>query len=105
MLAYKDTIQIGKTKKRQIPLVLVVAIFSPFSIAKDVNPFTSFFGVWTLKNNEFQQVWDVRTLDTLTIENHLTDCKVVNTSKSLLCIVNEGELKGHILWVYDNDKK
>lgn len=68
------------------------------------NPFSRFFGEWTLKNDKFQQVWDGKTVETLTIPNHYTECKPINTTKSVLCVVDADGLKGHILWTYDSDK-
>ncbi len=68
------------------------------------NPFNKFFGEWTLKNDKFQQVWDGKTIETLKIPNHYTKCKPINTNKSVLCVVDAGDLKGHIFWTYDSDK-
>lgn len=68
------------------------------------NPFRKFFGEWTLKNNTFKQVWDGKTTQTLTIENHYTHCAAINTSQSVLCVIDAGGLKGHILWTYDTAK-
>lgn len=70
----------------------------------DKNPFEKFFGEWTLKNDKFQQVWDGKTVETLTIANHHTKCNPINTNKSVLCVVDAGELKGHILWTYNSNK-
>lgn len=70
----------------------------------DENPFKKFFGEWTLKDNKFQQVWDGKTIETLNIPNHHTECKAINTEKSVLCVVNAGDFKGHILWTYDSDQ-
>ncbi len=68
------------------------------------SPFAPFFGRWTLKDDQFQQVWDGQTLETLTIPNHFTDCGPVNTSMSVLCVVDAGGFRGHILWGYDSDE-
>ncbi len=62
------------------------------------NPFTPFFGEWTLKEDRFQQVWDGETVETLDIKNHHTKCEAINTNMSVLCVVDAGNLKGHILW-------
>ncbi|MEM1381498.1 MAG: hypothetical protein AAGH41_12830 [Pseudomonadota bacterium] len=64
-------------------------------------PFAQFYGTWTLKDDTFQQVWDTKTLQTLTIPNHITVCDKVNTDQTVLCVVDAGGLKGHILWAYD----
>src|SRR5688572_25566373 len=71
----------------------------------DENPFKKYFGEWTLKDNKFQQVWDGKTIETLDIKNHYTECKAINTEGSVLCVVDAGDLKGHILWTYDSDQK
>lgn len=63
--------------------------------------FEAFRGVWTLEDDRFEQVWDGETLQTLTIPNHITRCNPVNTDHSILCAVDAGDLKGHILWVVD----
>lgn len=77
-------------------------IFSPAS-ANDVeaNPFARFVGIWKLKDDLFQQVWDGETVETLTIPNHRTDCGPINTNGSALCVVDAGDIKGHILWAFD----
>jgi hypothetical protein len=66
-----------------------------------VSPFAKFFGTWTLADDQFQQVWDTKTLQTIEIPNHITECGPINTQKSVLCVVDAGDLKGHILWAYD----
>jgi hypothetical protein len=71
----------------------------------DGNPFKQYFGEWTLKDDKFQQVWDGKTIETLNIPNHYTECKAINTEMSIMCVVDAGDLKGHIFWTYDSDKK
>lgn len=68
-----------------------------------VQPFVRFTGVWTLQNDEFHQVWDGETLETVFIQNHLTRCSSLNTDYSVLCKIDAGELNGHILWVAEDD--
>src|SRR4051812_45544621 len=34
---------------------------------------------------------------------HRTRCQPVNTDRSVLCVVEAGDLNGHILWTYDAD--
>ncbi|MEM1272112.1 MAG: hypothetical protein AAGI08_18850 [Bacteroidota bacterium] len=75
---------------------------SPVCYGAD-NPFERFFGEWTLKEDRFQQVWDGGTVETLTISNHHTLCEAINTTKSVLCVVDAGDLKGHILWTLNSD--
>ncbi|MBP2160292.1 MULTISPECIES: hypothetical protein [Asticcacaulis] len=65
------------------------------------NPFVAFFGEWTLKDDKFSQVWDGHTVETVTIPRHHTECKTVNTSQSVMCVVDAGGLKGHIFWAFD----
>lgn len=69
------------------------------------SPFARFFGTWTLADDQFQQVWDTETLQTLEIANHITQCSPINTNNSVLCVVDAGDLKGHILWAYDDSKQ
>lgn len=88
---------------------LVFSLFlSPFAFCAEPssgeNPFKKYFGEWTLKEDKFQQVWDGKTIETLNIPNHHTECKPVNTEKTVLCVVDAGDLKGHIFWTYDADK-
>ena len=66
------------------------------------NPFAQFFGEWTLQDDKFQQVWDGETVETLEIKNHHTKCEAINTNKSVLCVVDAGDLKGHILWTLNS---
>lgn len=66
------------------------------------SPFARFFGTWTLQDDKFEQVWDTSTLGTLTIPKHLTQFAPVNTTKSVLCVVNAGSLRGRILWAFDD---
>ena len=77
----------------------------PGAASADSNPFSAFFGEWTLKDDKWQHVFDGSTLQTLNISNHYTRCDRINTERSVLCVVNAGELKGHIMWSYDSDKK
>lgn len=69
------------------------------------SPFSRFEGTWSLKNDEFKQVWDGKTVETLTIPEHRTKCSFVNTIGSILCIVDAGGLKGHILWASEADRQ
>ncbi|MEL6362037.1 MAG: hypothetical protein AAFR21_13230 [Pseudomonadota bacterium] len=77
--------------------------FSP-AIAEDTgtNPFERFKGVWGLKDDRFQQVWDGKTVETLSIPGHRTDCDRINTDKSALCVVDAGDFEGHILWAFND---
>lgn len=68
-------------------------------------PFERFVGEWTLEDDRFEQVWDGETLEVLSIPGHHTDCAALNTDYSVLCVVNAGGLKGHILWVASADRR
>lgn len=90
--------------KRFIFISMVFAVM--FNVdANEPNTFKAFVGEWTLKGNIFEQIWDGKTLQRVTIPNHHTKCDAINTDKSILCIIDAGELKGHILWSYDSNKK
>jgi hypothetical protein len=79
---------------------------TPSAPAPDINPFEGFFGEWTLKDDEFQQVWDGKTVQTQNIPDHRTRCDRINTDRSMLCVIDAGrDLKGHILWSYNGDSK
>ena len=89
-----------------IRVILIFCLILPVTAycEENENPFNAFFGEWTLKDDKFQQVWDGKTVETLEIKNHFTNCKAINTNKSILCVVDAGDLKGHILWTYDSAK-
>ncbi|MEL7108867.1 MAG: hypothetical protein AAGL99_06335 [Pseudomonadota bacterium] len=65
---------------------------------ENTNPFAPFIGTWTLKDDQFQQVWDGVSVETLTIPKHITRCEELNTNQSVLCVVDAGGLKGQIYW-------
>jgi hypothetical protein len=67
------------------------------------NTFARFEGDWKLKDDKFQQVWDGKTVETLSIPRHRTHCAPINTDRSILCVVDAGDLKGHILWSFNSD--
>ncbi|MEM1437383.1 MAG: hypothetical protein AAF545_03910 [Pseudomonadota bacterium] len=68
-------------------------------------PFARFVGEWTLENDRFEQVWDGETIEVLSIPGHRTNCAAVNTDYSVLCVVDAGGLKGHILWAASADRR
>ena len=86
---------------RAVATLGLIVWLQPFAAAE--NPFSSFFGEWTLKDDQFQQVWDGETVETLSIPDHHTDCVPLNTDGSVLCTVTAGDLNGHILWSHDGD--
>ena len=74
--------------------------------AQDTEPpyaFERFVGEWKLKDDRFQQVWDGKTLETLSIPGHRTRCSRVNTDHSILCVVDAVDFQGHILWAIQSD--
>ena len=68
------------------------------AIAK--NPFLKFVGEWTLKDDSWTQNWGYGT-ETIKILNHHTVCSAINTSHSLLSVIDGPEPNGHIFWVYN----
>lgn len=72
--------------------------------AETEHTFHRFIGTWTLKDDQFQQVWDGETVETLTIPNHITECEPLNTDRSILCQVDAGDFQGHIIWSFDADE-
>lgn len=93
---------------KYVALLLVTTV--PARAENDIperpgNPFARFIGEWALKGDRFQQVWDGKTVETLTITGHHTRCAEVNTDRSILCVVTSPDLAGHILWSYDGDRK
>lgn len=88
--------------------LLALAFTAPVSAqdaARAPNPFARFFGEWALKDDRFQQVWDGKTVETVTIPRHHTKCAAVNTDRSVLCVVQTPDLAGHILWTWDDARK
>jgi hypothetical protein len=77
----------------------VPAIAQVAPAPQSANKLSAFIGEWTLKDDQFQQVWGGKTVETLKIPNHFTKCDPINTEGSVLCVVSAGDLKGHILWV------
>ncbi len=68
------------------------------------NPFKKFIGEWTLKNDTWQQSDDNIGIQQLKIPNHYSKCTVINTNNSLLWLVDATSARGHILWVYNQEK-
>lgn len=77
--------------------------FNAQALSGSKNPFLPFMGTWTLKDDRFEQVWDGKTLQTLSIPNHITHCHPINTAQSVLCEVDAGDLNGHIMWSKNTD--
>lgn len=65
------------------------------------NPFHKFLGEWTLQDDYWEQSWDGSEMEKLSIPNHFSTCKELNTQSSLLWEVNAPSARGHILWTYD----
>lgn len=88
---------------RAILITALVGVSSSVS-ADEGEPgyaFEKFLGEWKLKDDRFQQVWDGKTIETLSIPRHRTDCSKVNTEQSVLCKVDAVDFQGHILWAAD----
>ncbi|MEM1217753.1 MAG: nuclear transport factor 2 family protein, partial [Bacteroidota bacterium] len=67
---------------------------------KSQNPFASFIGEWTLKEDTWIQNWGGQN-DTIKIPGHHTVSSKINTEHSLLSIVDGPEPNGHIFWTYN----
>jgi hypothetical protein len=67
---------------------------------KPKNPFHMFIGEWTLKDDNWSQNWGNGT-ETIKIKNHHTICKELNTSNSLLAVIDGTPPYGHIFWSYN----
>jgi hypothetical protein len=83
----------------------LAAPLSPLGAQDDTvaNPFERFVGEWKLKDDRFQQVWDGKTAETISIPGHRTQCAAVNTSQSVLCEVDAVDFRGHIMWAVAAD--
>ena len=68
------------------------------------NPFEQFIGEWTLKNDDWTHNWGGGT-ETIKIPNHHTISKEINTSNSLLSIIDGHQPNGHIFWSYNPNTK
>ncbi len=74
-------------------------------VRQKANPFKKFIGQWTLKNDLWFQANSHDKIDTLFLPNHHTVCKEINTTKSLLFIVESTSARGHALWTYNESTK
>ena len=95
---------------RLIPRFLCVfsaALLAPTSTFADdkppANPFSRFFGEWTLKDDAWSHNWGGGR-ENIKIPNHHTLCKALNTDNSVLCVVDTPPA-GHILWAFNPVKK
>ncbi|WP_299314701.1 hypothetical protein [uncultured Aquimarina sp.] len=70
----------------------------------ELNPFVKFIGQWTLKNDNWTHNWGNGTT-TIKIPKHHTVSQDINTSNSLLSIVDGPEPNGHIFWSYNPNTK
>ncbi|MEM8509661.1 MAG: nuclear transport factor 2 family protein [Bacteroidota bacterium] len=64
------------------------------------NPFKNFIGEWTLKEDSWTQNWGNGT-ETIKIPEHHTISAQINTTNSLLSIIDGPEPNGHIFWSYN----
>lgn len=67
---------------------------------KPKNPFNKFIGEWTLKDNNWSHNWGNGT-ENIKIPNHHTICKELNTTNSLLAVIDGTPPYGHIFWSYN----
>jgi hypothetical protein len=77
--------------------------FAPTQAAEQANPFSNFFGEWTLKNDDWSQNWGNGD-EKIKISNHHTVTKPINTANSVLSVVDTPPA-GHILWAYNPANK
>jgi hypothetical protein len=68
------------------------------------NPFRKFFGEWTLKEDNWTQNWG-NGLEHIKIQGHHTVNRDVNTSNSMLSVIDGAPPHGHIFWTYNPVKK
>ncbi|MEL7269882.1 MAG: hypothetical protein AAGL34_09920 [Bacteroidota bacterium] len=65
------------------------------------NPFESYVGEWTLKDDLWFSGETESKIDTLYLPNHHTICTVNNTPSSLQWGVEAPSARGHALWTYN----
>ena len=68
------------------------------------NPFRKFIGEWTLKEDNWSQNWG-QGMEHVKIPNHHTVCRALNTTNSLLAVIDGTPPYGHIFWSYNPVKK
>lgn len=68
------------------------------------NPFKKFIGEWALKNDDWFQNWGGKN-EQIKIMNHHTVSTDLNTSNSLISIIDGVPPYGHIFWSYNPAKK
>lgn len=73
-------------------------------VEKELNPFKKFIGEWTLKDDNWSQNWG-QGMEHIKIPNHHTVCKELNTSNSMLAVIDGTPPYGHIYWSYNPIKK
>ena len=71
--------------------------------AQPANPFSRFFGEWTLKDDAWSHNWGGES-ENIKIPNHHTVCSAINTANSVLCVVDTPPA-GHILWTFNPVKR
>jgi hypothetical protein len=88
---------------KRVFLALTLLFVLPGFAETPANPFHRFFGEWTLKKDEWKQNWGNGD-EIVTIRNHHTVSKPLNTNSSVLSVVDTPP-SGHILWTYNPVKK
>lgn len=74
-------------------------------IKRPENPFRSFVGEWTLKDDLWWQGNESQKNEPIKIPGHYSICKAINTENSLQWEVDATSARGHILWVYNTEKQ
>ena len=74
------------------------------NIQTSENLFHKFIGEWTLKGDNWSQNWG-NGMEYIKIPNHHTINKQLNTSNSLLSVIDGTPPFGHIFWSYNPVKK
>ena len=74
------------------------------SVRRASNPFQKFFGEWTLKDDNWSQNWG-GGMEHIKITGHHTVNREVNTSNSMLSVIDGAPPHGHIFWTYNPVKK
>lgn len=75
------------------------SLYAQTPAAAQANPFSRFFGEWTLKNDDWSHNWGGGD-EKIKIPNHHTVSKPINTANSVISIVDTPPA-GHILWTWN----
>src|SRR5688572_33120451 len=84
--------------------ILLINCYTNGIAQQTTNPFQKFVGEWTLKDDNWSHNWG-QGMEHIKIPNHHTICKELNTSNSLLAVIDGTPPYGHIFWSYNPVKK